>query len=76
MLMADRGVAQLVGKHREELVLAAVGLLTLGLDAASAWVISRPIFEAPTIRPEASRIGETVRETSMIAPSLRRRLVS
>ena len=40
------------------------------------WVMSRPIFEAPMIRPSASRMGETVSETSMIVPSFRRRLVS
>ena len=38
-------------------------------------VMSRPIFEAPMIRPSASRMGETVSETSMMVPSFRRRFV-
>ena len=38
-------------------------------------VMSRPVFDAPTISPSASRIGETVSDTSMIVPSLRRRFV-
>jgi hypothetical protein len=38
--------------------------------------MSRAIFEAPTIVPLPSTIGETVTETSTSLPSLRRRLVS
>ena len=37
-------------------------------------VMSLAIFEAPTIVPSASRIGETVSETSMRRPSLVTRL--
>jgi hypothetical protein len=40
-----------------------------------SWVMSRPIFEAPMMRPEASRMGETVSETSMTVPSFRLRFV-
>jgi hypothetical protein len=39
-------------------------------------VMSRAIFEAPMIRPGESRTGETVSETSISVPSLRRRTVS
>ena len=37
--------------------------------------MSRAIFEAPMIRPELSRMGETVSAMSMIVPSFRRRRV-
>ena len=75
--VADRrqGVAKLVGEHGQELILAAFGLQTARPRCRFSSVMSRPIFEAPMIRPEASRIGETVSETSMIVPSLRRRFV-
>ena len=39
-------------------------------------VMSRAIFEAPIILPVRSLIGETVSETSINEPSLRRRTVS
>jgi hypothetical protein len=39
-------------------------------------VTSRTIFDAPTISPVASRMGETVTDTSMGWPSFRIRLVS
>ena len=39
-------------------------------------VISRAIFEIPTIRPGASRMGEMVREMCTSSPFLRRRRVS
>jgi hypothetical protein len=39
-------------------------------------VTSRAIFEAPMMRPASLRIGETLSETSMMVPSLRRRFVS
>ena len=38
--------------------------------------MSRATFEAPTIRPAWSLIGETVTETSISRPSLRTRTVS
>ena len=39
-------------------------------------VMSRATFEAPTILPSASQIGETLSDTSMMRPSLVHRLVS
>jgi hypothetical protein len=38
--------------------------------------MSRPIPEAPTIRPAASRSGAMLTDTSMRRPSLRTRTVS
>jgi hypothetical protein len=39
-------------------------------------VMSRATFEAPTMRPSASLMGETVSEMSTSEPSLRTRTVS
>ena len=39
-------------------------------------VMSRAILEAPTISPEAERIGEMLSETSTLRPSLCMRTVS
>ena len=39
-------------------------------------VISRVMLEAPMIAPPPSRIGDIVKETSITAPSFRRRVVS
>ncbi len=39
-------------------------------------VMSRAIFEAPTISPASPRIGETVSEIDSRLPSLRCRIVS
>ena len=41
-----------------------------------AVVMSRAIFDAPTILPLPSLIGETVSDTETKVPSLRRRVVS
>ena len=46
------------------------------IACALSWsVTSRPTLEAPMISPSEFRIGEMVSATSMIVPSLRRRLV-
>ena len=77
----ERG-AQLVGERGQEFVLHAVGRFGLGPGRLGggeqplplrlgllASVMSRAIFAAPTIVPSASRIGETLSETSMTRPS-------
>ena len=89
---AEDGVerrAQLVRERGQEFVLHAVGRLGLGPAASAAAssrsrsssarlrsVMSLATFEAPMILPSASRIGETLSETSMMRPSFVRRLVS
>jgi hypothetical protein len=46
------------------------------LRARRRSVMSRAIFEAPTMVPDSSRTGEMVSEMSISEPSLRLRTVS
>ncbi|HEX8852439.1 MAG TPA: PAS domain S-box protein, partial [Pyrinomonadaceae bacterium] len=48
----------------------------VGASKIARDVMSRAIFDAPTMRPSASFTGETVSDTSTKVPSLRRRTVS
>jgi hypothetical protein len=86
--MAFRGCAELVRHHRHEVVLDAAGALGLGSGTAFGFeqpsrsararfcsLMSRAIFDAPMTRPEQSRTGETVSDTSTSRPSLARRTV-
>ena len=61
-------LAQLLGVRRV--------LARRALAAATRSVMSRAIFEAPTISPRSFRIGETVSEIDSRVPSLRCRIVS
>ena len=64
------------GRDRGEQFLQALLALAELRFGALRSVMSRAIFEAPTIVPSPSRIGETVSEMSTRLPSLRRRTVS
>jgi hypothetical protein len=65
--------ASFVQMMLETALTAARNLASLPLSADSMRfqaVMSRAIFEAPMISPEATRIGETVSEMSSTRPSL------
>ena len=85
-----RQLSRGVGDRLQHVLQIEIGTINLPVVSSSAstcacsriasserfWrVMSRAIFEAPTMRPLPSLMGDTVSETSISVPSLRRRVV-